>query len=215
MILKLCVSLSQVRILLPDCWKNLSLVSTKVQSITYAHNCYEILAVEPWGTCVSKSLPFNPGVFDSFPYPPWRTIAVHVGVGHFSVCPLAHSMLCLSFLLFSLEFYFSFSLPLPPFPSSLHCQTEMGETWVNGQVLIMSSCHKGVHYPCVTLRMRRRMKGTAWLATSTACALPAVLMLVFSSHHLSCLGYACLIPMTCTRTPFRLLLGTPEICLDR
>lgn len=128
MILKLCVSLSQVRILLPDCWKNLSLVSTKVQSITYAHNCYEILAVEPWGTCVSKSLPFNPGVFDSFPYPPWRTIAVHVGVGHFSVCPLAHSMLCLSFLLFSLEFYFSFSLPLPPFPSSLHCQTEMGET---------------------------------------------------------------------------------------
>lgn len=50
MILKLCVSLSQVRILLPDCWKNLSLVSTKVQSITYANNCYEILAVEPWGT---------------------------------------------------------------------------------------------------------------------------------------------------------------------
>lgn len=87
---------------------------------------------------VSKSLRFNPGVFDSFPYPPWRTIAVHVGVGHFSVCPLAHSMLCLSFLLFSLDFYFSFSLPLPPFPSSLHCQTEMGETWVNGQVLI---CH--------------------------------------------------------------------------
>lgn len=85
-----------------------------------------------------KSLPFNPGVFDSFPYPPWRTIAVHVGVGHFSVCPLAHSMLWLSFLLFSLEFYFSFSLPLPPFLSSLHCQTEMGETWVNGQVLI---CH--------------------------------------------------------------------------
>lgn len=115
--------------------------------------------------------------------------------------------MCYVFLSFFLSFFscsiFSFFFITLSFPASLSVLPLLsgrnGETWVNRQVLI---CHPATKESITRVshwewEERWRGQGTAWLPTSTACSLPALLMLAFSFHHPSCIRYTCLV---CTDT---------------